>query len=444
MAQQTINIGTVANDRTGDTWRDGWDKSNDNFTELYTNQAGKAEALNNLTIVNELSDFPAPVGGVIELSGTAETVYVIDCNDIDIGANRFTVTNEACTILGSCRFASSITSSTTGDLFTVSNASFSTEFIGLHCANSPYAIRFSGQAASNDSLVVQNTVIFTTKSVFRIENAAVSSLRIATVVATSIGGIDWIGTGNGQINITTFLGISWVGTLINLGSATLDLINISTNSRFTSPTGTTILGGLVSNGNIKAGGRAIVDGVLFNGTGTAINNITTQDTQWDFADNIFVDGTTQNTRVAVNSFLDGTAQTVATAAAGAGVYILMDQNGTDWDSNKTLRFTQASTGIVTYTGLEDVDVYVQAFSTVERSGGGADVICTKIAIDVGAGFVVHDETIGCTENSTPTQVVSAGYFTLSTNDEVAVYVSNTSSAVDIIASQATLLINEIM
>jgi hypothetical protein len=35
MAQQTINIGTTANDGTGDTIRDGGDKINDNFTELY-------------------------------------------------------------------------------------------------------------------------------------------------------------------------------------------------------------------------------------------------------------------------------------------------------------------------------------------------------------------------------------------------------------------------
>lgn len=35
MAQQTINIGTVPNDGTGDTLREGGDKINDNFTELY-------------------------------------------------------------------------------------------------------------------------------------------------------------------------------------------------------------------------------------------------------------------------------------------------------------------------------------------------------------------------------------------------------------------------
>jgi hypothetical protein len=35
MAQQTINIGTVANDGTGDPLRTAFDKTNDNFTEVY-------------------------------------------------------------------------------------------------------------------------------------------------------------------------------------------------------------------------------------------------------------------------------------------------------------------------------------------------------------------------------------------------------------------------
>ena len=35
MAQQTINIGTTANDGTGDPLRTAFDKCNDNFDELY-------------------------------------------------------------------------------------------------------------------------------------------------------------------------------------------------------------------------------------------------------------------------------------------------------------------------------------------------------------------------------------------------------------------------
>ena len=43
MAQQQINIGTVANDGTGDPLRTAFDKSNDNFTELYAGAGGVAD-----------------------------------------------------------------------------------------------------------------------------------------------------------------------------------------------------------------------------------------------------------------------------------------------------------------------------------------------------------------------------------------------------------------
>lgn len=39
MAKQTVNIGTVANDGTGDNLRDAFDKVNDNFNEVYTGVA---------------------------------------------------------------------------------------------------------------------------------------------------------------------------------------------------------------------------------------------------------------------------------------------------------------------------------------------------------------------------------------------------------------------
>lgn len=40
MAKQTINIGSAANDGTGDPLRTAFDKVNDNFTELYSDDAG--------------------------------------------------------------------------------------------------------------------------------------------------------------------------------------------------------------------------------------------------------------------------------------------------------------------------------------------------------------------------------------------------------------------
>ena len=49
MAKQTINIGTTANDGTGDPLRTAFDKVNDNFTELYNDDAGDVDSVNGQT-----------------------------------------------------------------------------------------------------------------------------------------------------------------------------------------------------------------------------------------------------------------------------------------------------------------------------------------------------------------------------------------------------------
>lgn len=49
MAKQTINIGTTANDGTGDPLRTAFDKINDNFTELYNDDAGDVNSVNGQT-----------------------------------------------------------------------------------------------------------------------------------------------------------------------------------------------------------------------------------------------------------------------------------------------------------------------------------------------------------------------------------------------------------
>jgi len=45
MAKQVIGIGTVANDGTGDPLRTAFDKVNDNFTELYNDDAGDVNSV---------------------------------------------------------------------------------------------------------------------------------------------------------------------------------------------------------------------------------------------------------------------------------------------------------------------------------------------------------------------------------------------------------------
>jgi hypothetical protein len=54
MAKKTVNIGTIANDRTGDPLRIAFGKVNDNFTELYANVATLNSSV--ITDISELTD----------------------------------------------------------------------------------------------------------------------------------------------------------------------------------------------------------------------------------------------------------------------------------------------------------------------------------------------------------------------------------------------------
>ena len=81
MAQQTINIGTTANDGTGDPLRTAFDKVNDNFTELYNDDAGDVGSITGGT-------------GITASSSTGDVTLSITDDGVghDQLADRYTLT----------------------------------------------------------------------------------------------------------------------------------------------------------------------------------------------------------------------------------------------------------------------------------------------------------------------------------------------------------------
>lgn len=73
MAKQTINIGTVANDKTGDQLRTAFTKTNANFTELY------AYPLTSITFGTPAS--AAATGTKGEVKYDASYVYICIATD---------------------------------------------------------------------------------------------------------------------------------------------------------------------------------------------------------------------------------------------------------------------------------------------------------------------------------------------------------------------------
>ena len=64
MAKQTVGIGSAANDGTGDTLRDGADKINDNFNEIY-NALGNGTTLTDIINTSGLIDVSAGANKIV-------------------------------------------------------------------------------------------------------------------------------------------------------------------------------------------------------------------------------------------------------------------------------------------------------------------------------------------------------------------------------------------
>ena len=433
MTQELIAIG-AADAKAGDNLFDAFTKTNNNFTELYT-----SGGLTNVTHVNTAADFPDAVGGVRELvqtPGEART-YILGALEVDMGSDTFSVTGGQIVIIGAHRSRSSITTSSSNAMFDVNDSGFFPELFGVRCPNGK-VIEFTNPSLGTNSLVWANFIVFSCDSLGTVSGAFVCSLRTATIVSCTTSGLTFLGTDNGQLNMSNVLGLGWTGSLIDLGTATFDLINIAANNRFVSPAGTTILSGAAGSANLNSGGRALVSSNIFNGLGAPLSGITTEDLSWDFNNNVFADGVTHNTRNDADAFL--TADETVTIGS-IGVYVAV--GGTSWSSSIAERFTVSSAGLVTYIGLDQLEIEIQTSSTVDKVGGGADKICTKIAIDTGSGFVAQDRTMGCTENSTPTGVVSMGFFAVSTGDQIQLFVGNEDSTANIVVSESTMLVKAI-
>lgn len=94
MAQQTIDIGTVANDGTGDPIRDAFDKCNDNFTELYTGLTGLLD-FKGSTDCSANPNYPAASKGDFYLVSVAGKIGGASGVSVEVGDSYFATADNA-------------------------------------------------------------------------------------------------------------------------------------------------------------------------------------------------------------------------------------------------------------------------------------------------------------------------------------------------------------
>lgn len=356
MAQQLINIGAVANDRTGDTWRDAMDKTNDNFTELFD-----FDATINTVFITQESDFPTQDASTITLD--ALTVFVV--SGTFTTAKKFTCNNGS-VLTANNQFGHSITYSGVGSMFTGLDANFTIRDITVSCP--------TAQAFDFDETVGGTTIFLAVNiSVAACTKWGTYDKLLAVDVSGSnspnVGdGVSLIGNNTLVFSFRQFALISTSATFIGIDLGTAISPNIEGNNLvFVAPAGAFGVSGLASSGNVPVGSAAAIRDSSFIGGITDLQNITTGDIRWSFRDN----SPTEDSKSIGSAFVKNNA--VATTITTSNTFNDIDFGTLTAGSNEErFTLTNAVTGELRYDGERafsgEFAASISAFSTGGSQG----------------------------------------------------------------------------
>src|SRR6056300_476195 len=201
MAKLTINRGTLANDGTGDNLRDGANKINLNFDEIYT-------ASGNGTTVDGTVKFADDSSTVATISANGETLRVLGGSGIDttISGNDLTISTD-----GTVLSASQVSTLTNKSISLTTNTITGT------------TAEFNTALTDNDFATLAGSETLTNKTINGPDNTLTNIANGSLANSTITLGSDTINLGD---TTTTITGLSLDGT------GTIDLTGSGSKARF--------------------------------------------------------------------------------------------------------------------------------------------------------------------------------------------------------------------
>ena len=217
MAKQTINIGTRANDASGDTIRDAFDKVNDNFNEIYTELGNPGTDLkfSNATISTDntnqdLTLDPNGTGSVIvtgDLSVSGTITGTVSISDVAtfVGDDS---TGTSITSGETFRFAGTqnITTAVSGDTLTITGPDLSSYATQAYVTSQGYITNSTTTIVGDDST---GTTVNSGET-FKIAGAGTVTTAVSGDTITITGAA-------GSVSPITFVGDDSTGTAVDLG-----------------------------------------------------------------------------------------------------------------------------------------------------------------------------------------------------------------------------------
>src|SRR5210317_451886 len=381
MARQSINIGSSANDGTGDPLRTAFDKINDNFVELYGTDGDSNTLAGNLNINGwnivstrsneDIRILPAGTGGVIasavRIAGT--TISSDDSTQITIAENVQTTgtlnVSGAATIDGALSSGTSLTLATGATVTGIDNGTLATGSATL----------LATQGAIKTYIDAQNTA---QDLDFACDDSTALSIDLDDEVMQFSGGngINTSGSGN-----TVTIAID-TGTV-----ATLTDSQVLTNKTLTAPT----INGATMTGNVTVDNITLNDNIISSASNADLildpsgtGDIKLTATSTDITGNASVSGTLSTADITTvgNQTISGSLTTgtfnVGDLNIDAQGKITTDTNGdVDIDPSGTgaINLTGPTnvTGTATVTGQLNVDNLRMDANTISSTTGGITI-----------------------------------------------------------------------
>ena len=418
MARQILNPNSLApNDKLGDTPWDYTVKLNEMTAELYVNNTA-----NNIVVVNQESDFPDPVAGVITLADNI--TYHIGAQIVT--ANRF-VSGVGTGITAGNPFGPALVYVGVGTMFTGTDVNFVLGEIAVAAPNGQYFdFKSTGVTGNTFGLNIVSLLECQTIGVF--DNLRSINITNSSVFSAQQGFL-LSGSGNwGTLSFTkmglTSSNAAFVG--VDLGDSVQRSVEFN-DYVLNGVSGSVGIKGLPNNANITTGFVASVNRCEFISPVTAISGITEDDIRYSFLGNSGV----MDSTVAANPYLSTeTTVTINTT----GIYEKINQG--NWLATEESRVSVSTDGDVTNLLETDIKLQMTGTVTLEKVGGGADLLTARLVyndLPENAQSIITE--VG-TDNTNPTNLCLTGIFTLAPGDSTSIYVANQDGTANIVVNYA--------
>lgn len=367
--------------------------------------------------VRQLSDFPTPIGGVINLVSGAE--YIVT-GIVNIGSNTIKINNRN-SILGFTRGIDGIVSTTSGTLFDVTNANFVVTNLLISVPNGTIinVNNNTGSFGASINTCILNGNILGTIGGTSTQNFAFRSNTITSTFAG--GGFIFTGAGNGLCAIQDNIINNSGGIFLNYGTSVWQQISVSNNS-FIANLGQTIITGATNSGNVGVSG--LLTGNIFAGSGTYITNINDSDLRWWFTSN---SPSIRYSETLAEIYMIG--NTIPTTFTAPNTFTKV-QGITSVD--EVQRFIMSGDNQIQYIGLNEVNLFASAAFSLEKTGGPALDLLGVIYINGNTPHMSSTAEVNIKNNNDLVTMVVQGYMRLQPNDFIEVWINNVADTTSVI------------